>query len=164
MTVIKEKNMDDLDKTEKTVNTDRIKRLAWAELFDAWRVFPRFLVIMYMILVTYLVKWFFEVKTYAKVQCDAAVMEKLLAANVPLDRASEIACRTIDIIGGPTTTHTILVTTICGLSAAIFGMYTSSGRDWARGALPWKFRSIFKDKDEDNEKNEATSEKNDSKD
>lgn len=141
--------MDDLDKTEKNVNTERIKRLAWAELFDAWRIFPRFLVLMYIILVGFLTKWFFEVKTFAKVQCDPTVLEKLITANIPLDQAQILACHTVDIIGGPTTMHTFLVTTICGLSAAIFGMYTNSGRNWVQGALPWKFRSVSKDKEVD---------------
>lgn len=139
---------DDLDEVENKVNTKRITRLAWAELFDAWRVFPRFLVIMYMVMVAYVIKWFFSVPTYNKVECDATILEKLLQANIPLEKAQLLACHTIDIIGGPATNHTILVTTICGLAAAVFGLYTSSGREWAKGALPWNFRNTKKDEKE----------------
>jgi len=139
------KDHEELDYVEKTVNTERIKRLAWAELFDAWRVMPRFLVTMYMVLVAYVVKSFFEVKTFAKIECDAALFEKLIQLNIPIDQVQAVACRAVDVVGGPTTTHTVLVTTICSLSAAIFAFYTSSGREWAKGAKPWQFRSIDDD-------------------
>ena len=133
-------NTPDLDTTEKNINTQRIKRLAKAELFDAWRVVPRALLIMYIFLVAFVVDKFFKVATITKIECNADLIVKLVQAHVPLEQAQVVACRAVDIVGGPTTTHTILVTTICGLSAAIFGLYTGSGRDWSKGAFPWIFR------------------------
>lgn len=147
--------MDDhneLDSVEKAVNTKRIKRLAWAELFDAWRVFPRVLVIAYMALVAYLVKQYFDLKTYAAIQCNPEIVEAMLAKKLPIDQIQQLACHATAVYGGPSTEHTIFITTICGLSAAIFGLYTSSGRNWIQGAIPWQFRKI--NKEEPEEKNE----------
>jgi hypothetical protein len=148
----------DLDATEKTINTQRIRRLSFAELFDAWRLFPRGLVIMYMILVAFVVDQFFKVATITKIECNADLMTKLVALHVPIAQAQAAACHAVDIVGGPTTTHTILVTTICGLSAAIFGLYTGSGRDWTKGAFPWVFRQVKQEKDCDKEKEKDSNE------
>lgn len=140
---------DDQDTIEKKVNTQRIKRLAIAEWFDAWRIVPRLLVTLYVFMVIYLIDKFFSMPTYQKIECNADLVVKLVQANIPLQQAQEVACRVVDVVGGPTTTHTVLVTAVCGLATAIFGLYTNSGRDWAKGALPWRFRKNVKEKVEE---------------
>lgn len=137
--------MEELDNVEKTVNTQRIKRLAWAEWFDAWRIVPRLLVFLYMAMVGWLLAWFNNIPTYTKVECQTDLFVKLVEKGIPLDKIQEVACHVVDVVGGPTTTHTVLVTTICGLSAAIFGLYTNSGRNWTQGANPWRFRKASND-------------------
>lgn len=101
-----------------------------AETFDAWRVVPRIGLLAYGFLVYQLYTWFSSIQTFVKTSCDAKVLETLLSAGIPLTEAQEIACTVIDIVGGPTGAQTTFVTTIVGLSAAVFGLYTNTGRKW----------------------------------
>ena len=52
---------------------------------------------------------------------------------MPLEQATELACKYADMIGGPTAAQSAFVTTIIGLSTGIFGLYTTTGRRWDGG-------------------------------
>jgi hypothetical protein len=104
--------------------------LILAEAFDAWRVVPRLIIIGYSWLVVELYLWYKSIPTYIKQNCDSAVLKILIDDGETLLEASKIACSAVDVVGGPTAAQSAFVTTIIGLSAGIFGLYTSTGRKW----------------------------------
>lgn len=109
--------------------------LSLAESFDAWRVIPRTIMIAYSALVLNLYLWFKSIPTFVQERCDSATLKLLLESNVELEQAKLIACSIVDVVGGPTPAQSAFVTTIIGLSAGIFGLYTATGRKWD-GGLP----------------------------
>lgn len=109
--------------------------LALAESFDAWRVIPRIILVVYSALVLNLYLWFKSIPTFVQERCDASMLKILIDANVSLDQAKALACSIVDVVGGPTAAQSAFVTTITGLSAGIFGLYTATGRRWD-GGLP----------------------------
>lgn len=128
--------------------TFRKYSLLLAESFDAWRVVPRIILFMYGTLVYNLYTWFKNIPTYTKIQCDTSLINTLLNNNISLERAKALACSVVDVVGGPTTEQTAFVTTIVGLSAGIFGLYTSTGRRWDSG-MPKDLNKSFKDDNND---------------
>lgn len=110
--------------------TIKSRLLDLAEIIDAFRVIPRAFLAVYGVLVYNLYTWFIGIATSVKTSCDAALIETLLKNGVDLAQAQEVACTVVDIVGGPTTAQAAFVTTIVGLSAAVFGLYANSGRGW----------------------------------
>lgn len=110
--------------------------LALAESFDAWRIIPRAILVVYSALVLNLYLWFKSIPTFVQERCDASMLKMLLEANVNLEEAKLLACSIVDVVGGPTAARSAFVTTITGLSAGIFGLYTATGRRWDMGLPP----------------------------
>ena len=110
--------------------------LALAESFDAWRVAPRMVLIIYSALVMNLYLWFKSIPTFVQEKCDPQTLKVMLDLGKSLDDAKLLACSVVDVVGGPTTTQSAFVTTIVGLSTAIFALYTSTGRRWDSGLPP----------------------------
>lgn len=110
--------------------------LALAESFDAWRVIPRAILVVYSALVLNLYLWFKSIPTFVQERCDAAMLKMLLERNIGLEEAKLLACSIVDVVGGPTAAQSAFVTTITGLSAGIFGLYTATGRKWDAGLPP----------------------------
>ncbi len=135
---IQEQIIQENDKADK-INSFRMWQLAAAECLDAWRIVPRVVIVLYGIMVTYLMNWYLDIATFPKIQCSADVLTALLNKGIALDKAQAIACQTVEIIGGATTGQTAFVTAVIGLSSAIFGFYVSTGKDWSKSILPWKF-------------------------
>jgi len=54
------------------------------------------------------------------------------------------------IVPAPTTQHAVLVTAVVGISAAVFGLYTSTGRKW-NGFTFWNKTDDEKPKDNKSE-------------
>jgi len=106
--------------------------LTLAESFDAWRVVPRFILICYGYLVWSLYAWYKSIAVYTQTQCDGVVLKVLLDEGVAFDLARQMSCNIVGTIGGPTGEQTMFVTTIIGLAAAIFGLYTGTGRRWQK--------------------------------
>lgn len=104
--------------------------LPTAEIFDAWRVIPRIVLVLYASLVFSLYLWYRSIPTYVQEQCDESLIGTLLAQGVDLAEAQAVACTVIDIVGGPTMAQSTFVTTIIGLSTGIFGLYVATGRKW----------------------------------
>jgi hypothetical protein len=121
------------------LNNKRGVSLAVAESIDAWRVVPRFAIVCYMALVAYIIQWFVSIETHVQTTCQADVLQVLLDKDIDVAQAESIACTVMGVVGGPQTSHTIIATTIAGLATAIFGLYTSTGNDWSKSILPWKF-------------------------
>ena len=108
-----------------SIDTYRKGHLAVAELVDAWRVVPRLMVGAYSYLVYITVKWYM------------ALEPKMIEGCV-----SEVV--TNCIYQAPTTQHAALVTAVVGVSAAVFGLYTNSGRKW-NGFTNWNGGTRKKD-------------------
>ena len=75
------------------IDNFRKKHMAIAEWIDAWRIFPRALVVAYGYMVWDTIQWY-------------------------------------ESLHEPTNQHAMLVTTVVGAAALVFGMYTNSGRAW----------------------------------
>lgn len=115
------------------VKSFRKYSLILAETFDAWRVVPRLVLILYALMVVDLYTWFKAIPTIQVMRCDAALVEILKNSGMDIDKATELACKTSDVVGGPTSSQSAFVTTIIGLSTGIFGLYASTGRRWENG-------------------------------
>lgn len=109
----------------KDVDTYRRRHLAFAEAVDAWRLMPRALVVAYGYLLVKVISWYMS-------------LEPHLPKEV-LSRVAELSPEQIQmlLIAAPTTQHAVLVTAVVGIAAAIFGLYSNSGKKW-NGFTPWK--------------------------
>ncbi len=114
--------------------------LSLAESFDAWRVIPRIILVIYSFLVFHLYLWFKSIPTFIQEKCDPTILRMVLDQGISMEEAKIMACTIVDMVGGPTTSQTAFVTTIIGLSTGIFGLYTATGRKWERG-LPDDMRN-----------------------
>ena len=99
------------------IDTWRKGHLAIAEWIDAWRLIPRALVGGYVFLLYKVINWYMD-------------LEPHLIPNCISDNA--VDC----IVQAPSTQHAALVTAVVGISAAVFGLYTTSGKKW-NGFTPW---------------------------
>lgn len=114
----------------KEKSTLKDKLISVAEVIDAWRIVPRVLVVAYSYMVIKLYSWFVSIPTQVVEKCDSSLIKLLTENQLTLDQAKEIACSVVDVVGGPTTAQSAFVTTIIGLSTAIFGLYAHTGRKW----------------------------------
>ena len=105
--------MADIDSVRKT-------HLAVAEMVDAWRMIPRALVAGYATMMWVVVKWYMNIQPTIIQGCD-------------LEKLGEIC-----ISQGPTTQHAALVTAVVGVAAAVFGLYSSTGKSWNEKFISWK--------------------------
>lgn len=131
-----------ITETENKINTTRAVSLAGAEAVDAWRVVPRLALAGYISLIAYIVAWFVGIETHPQFECSQVILESLLDRSVPLADAKAVACTIVGVVGGPQTAHTVLATVITGLATAIFGLYTSTGRDWSKSMEPWRYGQV----------------------
>jgi hypothetical protein len=113
--------------TKKTIK-DRF--LDVAELIDAYRVVPRLFLIVYGYMIYNVYRWFTAIETAVQTKCDAALIQVLIDHGKTLEYAEALACTVVDMVGGPTTAQTTFVTTIVGLSTAVFAFYANTGRSW----------------------------------
>ncbi len=123
----------------KDIDTFRRWHLATAEFLDAWRIIPRTLVAAYAYLLYKVIAWYMA-------------LEPHLPKEV-LDKVDKMSPEQISalMIPAPTTQHAALVTAVVGIAAAIFGLYSNSGKNW-NGFTCWgKCREIEKpNKKDDN--------------
>ncbi len=109
-----------------------------AELVDAWRVVPRLVLIGYVFLIISLYNWFKSILTHVVITCNTTLLSYLMSHNTTIAAAKELACHVVGVVGGPTLIQGAFVTTIIGLSTAIFGLYTNTGRRWGNQLLTIK--------------------------
>ena len=107
--------------------------LSTAELIDAFRVVPRFILTLYGILIYQLYTWYTAIETTVQTKCDEAILKLLMDHGETLVAAQEVACYVADHVGGPTTAQTTFVTTIIGLATPMFAFYTNTGKKWKTG-------------------------------
>jgi len=98
--------------------------LSIAEGLDAWRVVPRVLVALYCYMLYKIIEWYMTLEPHIIDNCVSQAVTDCIAQ-------------------APTTQHAALVTAVVGISAAVFGLYTTSGKKW-NGFTFWK----KKDKEE----------------
>jgi hypothetical protein len=125
-----------------------------AETIDAWRIIPRLMLGAYGILVFNLYEWYKSIPTYIQHKCDPATLKIFIDAGIKLNDAKSLACNVVDVIGGPTANQSIMVTTIIGLSAGIFGLYTATGKKWSDVDF-LKAVPIFRKSSKNNQENDA---------
>jgi len=99
------------------IDNIRQKYLTVFEAIDGMRLIPRILVGLYAYLVYKTVAWYMKL--------EPKMIENCISANIS-------DC----IVIAPTAQHSILLSTIIGAAAAVFGLYTATGRKW-NGFTPW---------------------------
>lgn len=102
----------------KGIDKFRFVHLSIAELLDSWRIIPRLLAGAYCYLLYKLFMWYTSLAPYIMDGCTQELIEKC-------------------IVDAPTTQHTALITAAVGISGAIFGLYTGTGRKWTEGVKRW---------------------------
>lgn len=100
-----------------------------ARLIDMFRVFPRIVLIVYVIGLIVSVKWYLGYEVKPEIRCDAAVMQTVLTNGGSIKDAELLACRQVGVIGRPAG-YTALISTLVGAGAVMFGFYTNSGWKW----------------------------------
>lgn len=105
------------------IDSWRKVHMGFAELVDAWRLVPRAIVLAYAIMMWKVVEWYMNLQPKMIEGCDV----KLLAE----------AC----LSQAPSTQHAALVTAVVGVAAAVFGLYSSSGKQWNTGIVYWDKKS-----------------------
>lgn len=103
--------------TKTQIDRIRLRVLTSAELFDAWRTIPRVLVAAYGYLCWVIVSWYMGLEPTLIEGCDIKALGDLCISQAP------------------TTQHASLVTVMVGASAAVFGLYTNTGRSWSTGGF-----------------------------
>jgi hypothetical protein len=111
--------------------------LVAAEQFDAWRVVPRIILIVYGWMVWKVSVWYMSIPSANQMQCQADVLRTLFEQSVPIDQARSIACSIVDTIGGPTSEQTMFVSIFTGLSSVVIGLYLNTGKTskWQSGVI-----------------------------
>jgi hypothetical protein len=102
----------------KDIDAWRKLHMSFAEWVDAWRIIPRLVVLAYGYLTWNIIQWYMGLEPYLLDKCDVS----LLGAEC--------------MVQAPTTEHMALVTAVLAVAAAVFGLYTSSGKKW-NGFTHW---------------------------
>lgn len=100
-----------------------------AKTLDMYRVFPRLVLITYVIGLSISVNWYLSYDVKPEIKCDSAVMQVVLTNGGDINQAELLACRQIGVIGRPVG-YTALLSTMFGAGAVFFGFYTNSGWKW----------------------------------
>lgn len=100
-----------------------------AKIIDMYRIFPRIVLIVYIVGLIVSVNWYVSYEVTAEIKCDAAVMQVIISEGEDVTKAEAIACRQVGVIGRPVG-YTALITTMFGAGAVFFGFYTNSGWRW----------------------------------
>jgi len=113
------------------MDIDRIRLIymAVAEAVDVFRVLPRALVALYCYLLYKVVNWYMNLHPVMIEGCKSDTVLQCLEQ-------------------APTTQHAVLVTATVGVAAAIFGLYSSTGKKW-NGFTYWMKKRPKDEEDED---------------
>jgi|VirMetMinimDraft_7_1064189.scaffolds.fasta_scaffold94816_3 hypothetical protein len=96
---------------------------AW---IDSLRIFPRVVLVLYMIAVGTSLDWYLSFDIVYKTECDANTLTALLDRKIGLEEAERISCTITDAVGRPAG-YTALMSVLIGAGAGIFGLYVNSG-------------------------------------
>lgn len=109
---------DRLIEKAKDIDAWRKLHMSFAEWVDAWRLIPRTVVVCYGIMMWQIIDWYMNLKPYVIEGCNVDALKELC------------------IVNAPTTEHMALVTAVLAVAAAVFGLYTNSGKTW-NGFTHW---------------------------
>jgi len=104
------------------IDNFRKNHLAIAEMVDSWRLIPRMIIAGYTYFLVKITMWYMSLHPYMLDGCDIKELGQ--------------SC----LIQAPTTQHIALITAIVGVSAAVFGLYSNSGKKW-NGFTLWNKNS-----------------------
>ena len=104
--------------------------MKWAELLDAYRVFPRLVLFFYLVAIGIITDWYLDFKIEYTTSCDNKVLELVLDKENDLEKARDVAGSITGVVGRPGG-YTALVSAFIGVGAAVFGFYVNSGRKWS---------------------------------
>jgi len=93
---------------------------------DRYRVFPRIVLILYILAVGLTLEWYIDFDIKYQSLCNAPTLEILLDRGVPIKDAERIACTVVSAVGRPNG-YTALMSVLVGAGAGIFGFYVTSG-------------------------------------
>ncbi len=102
----------------KDIDAWRKLHMSVAEFLDAWRIIPRTVVLIYGYGMWQVGEWYMSLKPYMLEGCNVELLKE--------------KC----LVMAPTTEHMALVTALLAVAAAIFGLYTNSGKKW-NGFTHW---------------------------
>jgi hypothetical protein len=97
-----------------------------AERIDSLRIFPRIVLILYMVAVGYTLQYYLDFEVQYQTKCDEKVLAVLLDRNVDIESATTTSCTVVTSVGRPTGYMTLLTAMITGM-AGVFGFYVNSG-------------------------------------
>lgn len=100
-----------------------------AEIIDAYRVFPRIVLLGFMISVGVITNWYLSFEDVPIIECNETLLLGLLERNVSLVEAQMVACKQTGVVDRPFG-YTTLVSVFIGASAGVFGFYVGTGRRW----------------------------------
>lgn len=116
----------------KNIDTWRKGHMALAELIDSWRLIPRALVAGYAFFMWKVATWYMELTPRMIEGCDVKELGEHCISYMP------------------STQHAVLITAVVGVSAAVLGLYSSSGRKW-NGFTHWNKKEGSEEKKPDAE-------------
>ena len=93
---------------------------------DSWRIFPRIVLVLYMVALGITLEWYLDFDIIYQEQCDSNTLKLLLDKEVKLEEARDIACTIVSAVGRPAG-YTALMSVLVGAGAGIFGLYVNSG-------------------------------------
>ena len=100
-----------------------------AEIIDAYRLFPRILIIAWMWSVGVTLDWYIDFPTIPVIECNERMFKEAIESGANIDSAESMACRQTGVVDRPTG-YTALLSVLIGASAGVFGLYTNTGRKW----------------------------------
>lgn len=106
------------------------KGLRAAEVIDAYRIFPRITLLVFIFAVGITMQWYFNFPNQYIVECNTELFIKLVDRSIPIKQAEEIACKATGVIDRPAG-YTALTSVLIGASAGVFGFYANTGRRWS---------------------------------
>jgi len=93
---------------------------------DKFRIFPRIVLIGYMLALALSLQWYLDFDIIYKRECQAATLSLLLDKKIPIAEAERISCSITDAVGRPDG-YTALMSVLIGAGAGIFSFYVNSG-------------------------------------
>jgi hypothetical protein len=97
-----------------------------AERVDSFRVFPRAVLILYMLAIGHTLSWYLDFDIKYQTKCDEKTLIALLDRDIGFEDAKREACTIVTAVGRPSG-YTTLVSVMIGAGAGVFGFYVNSG-------------------------------------
>jgi len=93
---------------------------------DKWRVFPRLMLVSFIIITYICISWYLAFPTQHTQVCDPKILIHLVDKEYTDARVKDLACTNGEVIGRPHG-YTFLISTIIGTLGLVFNFYVNSG-------------------------------------